>query len=971
MTPGLGCPYSPPVPVRRPLPTSLTIPSGRKRMVRLPDAPFLMIVEDVNKATQPINVVERIASWASADRRGDKGRPLWRLLTPVWPQVLAGLREDSRKLVETLSLFGGTLTPEEGQAAVRQRAHSAGQQLSDLQASTLSDALGHDPLLLALHEFVGAPQPANANLVISKFVSERLAKVADIPAASFPASDLRQALRSLGIVMLHKRSLSPTWSNLRDWLGSEPDSLAMLKAVCGHRELLRLLPQGDNERLDFRHDRIRDWLLADAMAAMMKNGGVPPGILEEPHWAEIIGAALAHWDAISDDWTERVRAANPLALFYAFQQFGLPTAPIHRAILLSIDAWLKDPATHDRANAHLRWEVERALADTDSPLILKFSAGFPRRSLAIEEARFRNGDLLAGVSFCRWTEPGVRYPRRDHLIAHVMDNHGRAILEELDQLLRHPSLTPDGRRGALYLAGHIGRSDLYDALFACWEACVDRSQELDAFLWAAARCAPESGAEVLLAPICQLWGSLPEKVEGKDHSSPRFDLVGNNLRFAFSDGLPNSTNHYLIERAQQEDLRRIIVYALHGLDCPDVLEFVARELAAIAREMEGTNWISPLAEQIRRHWNSPFSGRKRMSTASRSRLLQLWQSEAEDKFVRRNAFWLWAGSVTKDDFSVLRSLPPTSLLYDKALVARLKAGDRAAIPELCMKLSAENDRTYWWQFARDIWCDALNAALERQFEKRRGIAPKEWDQKNNTDWITSELIMRLGGASAESMLERHWDHLRYSSYFVHAALYVATPKTCDLATEALAACPNKSEFLRFVTGHFGIRMQGHPGVVNVRQIDSLIPYLDHLDPGDIYNLWDLCRERGWLDWRRSYLDHRLDQKYRPHHIVDDSDLLAGLDEFLDDRKGPNWIDRWLERRLQEDRLSIDHIMTVVRTWLYDRRSMPAFQIAAEIVAQGGRRTDLHILDVEGIEPVDEVAMLRADTCFATCRRTLV
>ena len=40
------------------------------------------------------------------------------------------------------------------------------------------------------------------------------------------------------------------------------------------------------------------------------------------------------------------------------------------------------------------------------------------------------------------------------------------------------------------------------------------------------------------------------------------------------------------------------------------------------------------------------------------------------------------------------------------------------------------------------------------------------------------MIMRLPVEEAERLLLKHWDHLKFSTQFVQAALYVATPLCC-------------------------------------------------------------------------------------------------------------------------------------------------------------------------------------------------
>ncbi len=47
--------------------------------------PLLVLVEDVSRSAQPARLVEKLAGWYPKE-----GSPAWRLICPVWPQVLSG-----------------------------------------------------------------------------------------------------------------------------------------------------------------------------------------------------------------------------------------------------------------------------------------------------------------------------------------------------------------------------------------------------------------------------------------------------------------------------------------------------------------------------------------------------------------------------------------------------------------------------------------------------------------------------------------------------------------------------------------------------------------------------------------------------------------------------------------------------------------------------------------------------------------
>lgn len=123
------------------------------------DHPLLLIVEDINKSGQASPLAEKLAKWGGS--KSDEGliARSWRLLCPIWPQVVASLGDEARKRVQALAIIGEPLSPSEGREAVQRRSRLRGKALSDLDAGTISNALAHDPLLIALHEPSNAPSP--------------------------------------------------------------------------------------------------------------------------------------------------------------------------------------------------------------------------------------------------------------------------------------------------------------------------------------------------------------------------------------------------------------------------------------------------------------------------------------------------------------------------------------------------------------------------------------------------------------------------------------------------------------------------------------------------------------------------------------------------------------------------------------------------------------------------------------------
>ena len=600
---------------------SLTSDAGSEaRALASERKPLLMVVEDINKSGRPISLIERLASW-SAQQEEHNQTASWQILCPAWPRTLTALSEQARKRVNKLVLTASSFAPKEGAAAVSQRREQAGIPITRLDAEAVASALGHDPLLIALQD---PTTTSDSSHVIQAFIESSLGRLAE-SRGEFTAGEYRQELRHLATTMLERRCLDLSMPDVAAWFGDTPSATKMLRQIARFGEIIRVIGSVSDERLAFRHDRVRNWLLADTAADLMRRDTMPEAVLTEPYFAEIVGAALVR-DDIPLVTIEQIRLTNPLALFCAMSVFGEPTNELHHAVLKAAEAWLDDEETHTPRHENLRWTARRALSECDASYVVSLVKRFreDRNDWWGLRARFRNGDFVAGLELCYLYQPGVSVVGHVELIEHVQRCRGGVLVRTLDAFLRRDQLPDTGRSGALRLAGYLGDSALAGAIKASWAADTSRDERLTDYLWASAQCCGDDAAG-LLAPICENWAALPDEANGEHRISPRDELAAHEMRWAFRDRVPESAIHYFIEQAKTSELRWPITFMLHGIDHPNAVEFVTRELAATDDRLEGTGNFSPFAMTAGDEWKrqQEKTGRA-MSDASRNRLRELW-----------------------------------------------------------------------------------------------------------------------------------------------------------------------------------------------------------------------------------------------------------------------------------------------------------------------------------------------------------
>lgn len=926
------------------------------------DRPLLLAVEDINQAAQPATLVERLSGWCQAatlsSSAPEETQPPWRLICPLWPQVFDQLREQPRRAVTRRALYGGNFTRQEGASAVLQRAHLAGLAITRIQASEVAASLGNDPLLIALHT---PGQSSGPEAVLRDFVegSLRRAGAASQAVVGLGPSDLRNALFRLASVMLEERELLPRISTVRSWFAYGDPVLKMIDVLASQRELIWRADIGDDEEIVFRHDRVRDYLLSDAVARQMQHESLSDEILSDPFYAEIIGGALSSNRTLDPKWIDRVRAINPLGLFCALKSFRGTAHPMYDAVLSTIKSYLPELSGVNVSIQHLVWAAAANLAEIDSQSVLEIARTLP--GWGAVQARFRNGDVTAGASLCYSLDPGVNAQVRDSLIEHVIQQHGPQFLYHLDQLLR-TAKSAKHRMGALYLAGHVSDSRLADAIAVAWQTNFNPNEggELSAFLWAAARCCGDDPQRVL-DPICDSWAELPDD-KAKDGSlSSRKDIGALTVRLGIArHGLPQPVINYFRTRAESPDLVWPITYMLHSLDHPDVME----HLVQVAGAQFEWSFDHHFCEAWDIHWFRPG---RRLSQASLERLYQLWSNSRIESVVRRRAFRLWSGSAGASELPLIRAVEPDSPFYKEALRIRLLLGDTESFAAFKAMLEASDHRSYWWQFGRNVWLPGFTELLESELGRRaKSVRGQNNDAEFDTDWIVAELLQTLTSHVAEEILRQHWDHLKFSSNFVQTALFVSSPLSRELAAQALAESDDPSKLLRYLDHHYRLWEKGLV-IANIPRLESLVPYLNLLSESAIESLWEHCNRMGFHGWRRKYLDSRLSGERRKGHGLDEEGLYHSLDKEAEATRPytRHWIEQF-DRRGDPPGSAV----RIAAKWLGRRRTLDALKTAADVVISVGRRADLALLEVEGIEPAETARDIVADTRFAVFRRSI-
>jgi hypothetical protein len=920
--------------------------------------PFVAVIEDANAASDPPTILNKLVGWTISDKKTGKDSKgnKWRLVCPIWPRYIDSLKQKLKDTNGSIWHSVDVYTEAQAEEALLKRSHSVGLKLLPSTASSIAKALGNDPLLIALCDFSSMP---DAEKVVEKYIEQELAIVAS-NTANLHNSDIRDAVNSLVRCMLTRKKLNPSLREIKDWFLHESEQLNTLSLVFKAGSVLRLISHGGEDVLTPRHDRVLLSLFSQIISEDLLNGRLGEDYLTDPFFDEAVGAAITSTllDANRFNW---LKQRNPLSLFHAFQLATRTSSEKLQVITEVVSDWLTNRESHGYRFNSIRFRALQILAETDAQEVLKLTSLFPDRNHYETwcQARFRNGDIGAGLRMLTMYDSlGVTIQGRPELLAHIFARFGSKIVEALQKLLTTQDLSNINRKGCLLLAGYLGDQALAPAIHDSWMFEDTSHRDLAAYLWAVARCWDSKKADTLEL-VCNAWAELPDD---NDLSLSRSGFAADGISWEFRRYPPLAAIPYFVQRANTDErLAWPITYMMRDFDHPIAVEHVARFLADRDRNkqpgMFDTSHHALLDgwERQQREYGI------QMSAASKTRLLELALDSANDLPLRKSAFQVWEASKSPNDIDQIRQIDKTSDLYEKAIWARARRGDKTVIPQL-IDLIPKNP-SYWWQAGRYLWSSEMTEVLYQNIKE----VAINLGTGENIEWILSERLMELDQQSGEHILLQEWASLKNSPRFVQAALYFATPQLTKLANEVITQATDPANTLKFVTSHMGYRTYGRKGITQFEQVKLLCDYANLLSENDIYALWEICNKRGWTEFRKTHLDEKLAQTEHFGERFSNAINFSDLDKALEGNViGATSF--WIEHHIRNG-IMLPELMDGLFDWLEKHRTLKSLEVIAGIFYASARRCDLERLH-SYTEAWPEAEELVADLTFSIKHRTL-
>ena len=897
-------------------------------------------IEDVNRSRAPIDLIRKLFRWtaSSSGREADKRKhfyPRLKILCPVWPEHIQAMTRDERAKIDRSSLYVADYSSDEATEAVLRRAQTQSVTLTRLQAYEAARALNYDPLLIGLAADWEKLDPSS---IIGVYVDDALARLA--ADGQYRKSEYRQCLLLLSAHMLTARVLSPAFDN----------TIEVMRRNGQEERFRRLIHDGaiisidGGERLRFRHDRVRDFILVEQVVALIQDNADISEILRDPFLAEIIGAAVFS-QAASADVEALCDAISPLALFHVYARAVRGKSDLRPKIFRLCERWLASSGFLTGPKSQM-YAIQSVLAQLDGADVRCLLEAAGEHSFIREEGLARNGCVKSAAAFCYHHDPYTISPRRDALLSHLRSTSGENWVREVAAYLAEFDGSEKLEQGALYLAGEVGEAELIAPLERRWSAHVAAGRPLTAgMLHAAIRCAAGRD-DALVEEIVRAWANLPEKDEEREYSNPRYYVSHYALGGAVRRDPSDRIIGYLLTLPQRfPELKNCVASILESADHPDAVKYIARAVAEVDRRCEGTDYFNLWGMHFADHWGRIRDrGARQMSAPSRAALKTEWEDQDNDIWVRRRAFDLWSARLNQGDSKELASSPPKGL-EDRALSARLRNRDASAKPELARMILKEENDWYWLQFVLYVDTHGLEDVIRELFAKRRRFFEEEPEGYFRADDILPQLLGDRDDEFALHTILGNWDQVQYKKNYVIALLYLATPESLAAAKAAIEQSDEPKKILEFFDSRIGIKTYNRSGIKRREQIEAVLPYFEHLSGLAKWSLWETCNDRGWFEWRRAYLDPLFSfPADRNFARIDEAEDFRWLDERLaQDRRFRSEAHYWAESRIKAG-ISTGELVLRAARYSYSRRTIDAYRFLCDVIAEHGKRCDCELLE---------------------------
>ncbi|MBU3086201.1 ATP-binding protein [Acinetobacter seifertii] len=877
--------------------------------------PLILLIEDINNTNNTEQLIQKINSWASNEKRIN-------ILCPVWYQKISTL---SLKLKEELStngfsyLYLDNYTDEQALKALQKRCQLDKVDIDDLTLKHITKQVGNDPLLLALFNYSTG---GATDKILEDFIINALEDIAN-KKEKF-RDDLEQTLLKSVSYSIFNKINEINLNQLSSFLTR--DEKSDLRNILDDGRIIRL---DEKNNIIFRHDKIKFLLMAQAIQHTLEADEYLE-FLTDPYFSETVGLSC-FLTSLDVKKLDLLMHHNFLIGVYAYYYAIKSNSEYSNNYLNAISNWLKNEENQNLGKITLRFKSLTILNELVHPSVSRLLKLYPKQDHqhVYYECGFKNGNLIDGIKWIRLFRFGANYLQVPLVIDFIAKKYKNSFKNKIIEILEDKNTDIFIVNSLFIIIGYIGDNDYLESIKLAIDNIKEEEKDYLYIFWVLSRICNENSVK-LLDTVLNYWNNLSEE-KNKYQSSPKDSFTRYTLDFKFKYYLPTQSSiEYLLNYAKENDLKNYILFLLRLVDHPDVLEAQVNKLADWDRR--GSHTWGLIADDVVR----AFEEGKSLSHSSKNRLKEIFINEKNNSFARKHALSIWISSPDDGDLEILQTISNEDEIYDRVLMAKAQYKDLSIVDQLVVKIR-ESDSNYWWQVIRHIWHEKFELILEERISTING----------DNCWLLDEIFEKISISKSEQLLEKYWEHINQYDIFIHIALLVATEKLVSLVRNSLQG-RNLNECFKYFSLRWGFKAKDRKGIHRYEQVMAIKPYIQYLDDMSKLELFEVCLEKGWKDFAIQVIGPLLPND-RPNYLNIDTTILS---QELDEGKVFR-ADRWLNDCIRQG-WNKNESITIMIDWLKNNYSDLAVDIISSNLQYLGTRSDFLILkeicDLKGKNP---------------------
>ncbi|RZJ91505.1 MAG: hypothetical protein EOO20_04790 [Chryseobacterium sp.] len=887
---------------------------------------LVIVVDDINHCINRSEVLDKLISW-SIEMKNDPRDIDFKILCPIWPRYF----QQIERLEKKRAGFNYFRLPEPNDSVVEtfiSKGLADGVTLTKPEIKDLNARSGNDPLLIGLNlEMINRSGGYSLNQgtkVLRDFVFDKLASSS--ANLNYPQFKQRNILSSIGEAMLRNRNITPSYDDLSGWFEQDVQTLALIDALATDRQLLFVKDDGG---IQFRHDRIRDFIVSKGFSSLFTSIENNGDIISDPFFSNLLAVAIA------DNRPEyKILAAiaekNPESLFYTIKYVQASDDISYlKHVKELLEKWLdgdKFPANNMSLLASISW----GLLETDTSDLQTLTSKLPP-SRNLHMARFKSGDCVSAINYFSDLmdfEPSIGNELRDQILDHVRHYHYQKIVSDLKAILQENKLDDRALRGSFLLAGHLKDPSLPMSLQHAWNT-GDKKELYPHYLWAVINCTSTQTRGVLIDGL-NYFNDLPD--EGDEQGYP--------------EGVRNeSVYHFSMVRWKLTEEQVLILddlYIDHGLilqsvfdllDHPRALKRSISQLSSTLNNLPSGHPYSIMHPDDK--WVVSKCG-YRMPERSLNSLKECWSDQDRPATERLISYKYWSDNASTEavvKFSRLITRDD-NVLYNKAIQKRAISGDFTVVDQY-IELT---DNSMLIQFAYHIWTEKLKKQCSLMFQLERNKPQFTFMAE-----ILTKLLKKIPQGDAEELLVENWEFIKRFVFGVQVALYLQTEKSLQLVDQAIEETSEPASLFLHLHSTFGFWDPGMQGRITGKFLKTLNPYLQYLSEFSVNSIAQICFRLGFTEWVLNdlllFMKPAQQRFYRPAT----SDLLA---EMRDEKYmgQPFAALSWLST-VKDRKLPTRIITPALEIYAKEISSFPEYKFLTDCLFEIGTRTHLGLLDI--------------------------